>query len=264
MEDIERISPVLQGERGNKLATKLLHWTGIDQLSECYGRHEELSGPDFVDAFLKDLGISYAVEGMENLKCLETGPFVTISNHPYGGLDGLVLIDLFGHIRDDYKVMVNNFLTMAKTIKENFISVVPLTNDSKGVAQESLRGVRDALRHIGDGHSLGLFPAGAVSDYSIRQRQVLDREWQPSALKLIRKMKVPVVPVHFVDKNSTWFYALGFISWRIRTIRLPKEILNKAGKTIRVRIGEAINVEKQLECPEEQYGAMLRESVYNT
>lgn len=128
MEDIERISPIFQGERGHKLANKLLRWTGIDQLAERYARHEDLQGPDFVDAYLKDLDVNYEIGGLEHLKSLSEGPFITISNHPYGGLDGLVLIDLIGHFRSDFKVMANKFLSMVKTIKDSFISVVPLTD----------------------------------------------------------------------------------------------------------------------------------------
>ena len=142
MEDIERLSPVFKGERGRKRAEMTLRLTGIDQLAERYGRHEDLSGPDFVDAFLKDLNVNYEVGGLENLVTLAKGPFVTISNHPYGGMDGLILIDLVGHFREDYKVMANQFLNLVKTIKDNFISVIPNTKATESATKESIEGVR--------------------------------------------------------------------------------------------------------------------------
>lgn len=263
LEDIERLSPLFQGKFGHALARTAMRVTGIDQLSERYGRRENLSGPAFVSAFLEDLDVHYQVQGIEQLQSIVDGPFVTISNHPYGGLDGLILIDLFGHLRDDYKVMANKFLSMAKTISGNFISVIPKTNDSNGIAQESINGIKKAIGHTRDGSPLGLFPAGAVSDLSLREGCVRDREWQASAAGLIRHLKVPVVPVRFFDRNSNLFYFLGLISWKLRVLRLPREILNKQGQTVHLGIGPAISVEQQQRVPEADFAAMLRSAVYS-
>lgn len=263
LEDIERLSPLFQGKSGHALARTAMRVTGIDQLSERYGRRENLSGPAFVSAFLEDLDVHYQVQGIEQLQGIVDGPFVTISNHPYGGLDGLILIDLFGHLRDDYKVMANKFLSMAKTISGNFISVIPKTNDSNGIAQESINGIKKAIGHTRDGSPLGLFPAGAVSDLSLREGCVRDREWQASAAGLIRHLKVPVVPVRFFDRNSNLFYFLGLISWKLRVLRLPREILNKQGQTVHLGIGPAISVEQQQRVPEADFAAMLRSAVYS-
>ncbi len=262
MDEIEQLSPVFQGEKGNRLAGKLLHWTGIDRLAEIYARHEHLSGPEFIRAFLEDLGVAYSVSGAEHLDSLSDGPFITVSNHPLGALDGLVLMDFFGHFRDDYKMMANKFLSLVKTLKDDFISVVPATRDTQGISRDSLGGVRKAMAHVRDGHPLGVFPAGAVSDFKFGEMGVSDREWQESALRLIRRMKVPVVPVHVMDKNSSLFYFFGLINWKIRTLRLPKEVLNKAGKSLRLAVGKVISVEEQQDCPEALFGSMLRETVY--
>lgn len=262
MEDIERLSPVFKGERGRKRAEMTLRLTGIDQLAERYGRHEDLSGPDFVDAFLKDLNVNYEVGGLENLVTLAKGPFVTISNHPYGGMDGLILIDLVGHFREDYKVMANQFLNLVKTIKDNFISVIPNTKATESATKESIEGVRKSLKHVKEGHPLGLFPAGAVSNFT--GCSVRDREWQESAIRLIQKLKVPVLPVRFFDHNSNFFYFLGLINWRVRTLRLPKEVLNKQGKRVRIGIGPVISVEEQEKYDSsEALGKMLRNAVYD-
>lgn len=263
MEDIEGFSPVFKGKFGNKLARLAMRITGVDKLAERYGRHEDLCGHEFVHAFLKDLNLSLEVQGLEHLQSeLLNGPFVTISNHPYGGLDGLILIDLFGHLREDYKVMANKFLATVKTINGNFIGVVPKTNASNGISQESIDGVKKAIKHIKEGHPLGLFPSGAVSDFKFKDFCVRDREWLPSATGLIRRLKVPVVPVHFFNQNSNWFYFLGLINWKLRTLQLPREILNKEGETIRLGIGEIISVEEQMSVPEADFASMLRASVY--
>jgi len=263
IEDIEGISPIFKGKFGNSLARLMMRITGVDKLSERYGRHEDLSGQEFVSAFLKDLNLGYEVQGLEHLQPeILNGPFITISNHPYGGLDGLILIDLFGYLREDYKVMANKFLSMVKTLNDSFIGVVPKTNATNGISRESIDGVKKAIKHIKGGNPLGLFPSGAVSDFNFRYFCVRDREWQQSAADLIRHLKVPVVPVRFFDRNSIWFYFLGVVNWRLRTLRLPREILNKEGKTVRIGIGEVISVEEQMRVPEADFDAMLRSSVY--
>ena len=263
MEDMEDISPVFKGKFGNGLARLMMRITGVDKVSERYGRHEDLSGQEFASAFLKDLNLSYEVQGLEHLKPVAlNGPFITISNHPYGGIDALVLIDLFGYLREDYRLMVNKFLSKAKTLDDNFIYVVPKTKSTMGISQESIEGMRKTLEHINEGHPLGIFPSGAVSDFSFKDFCVRDREWQQSAAELIRYLKVPVVPVRFFDRNTNWFYFLGLIHWKLRTLRLPREILNKEGKTVRLGIGEVITVEEQMSVPEADYAAMLRSSVY--
>jgi len=262
MDDIEKISPVFKGDQGHKLASRLLRWTGIDQLARRYGRYEEESGPAFVESFLADLGVDYQVGGIGNLQQLVEGPFITVSNHPYGGLDGLILIDFMGHFRDDFKVMANQFLSVVKTLKDSFISVIPNTDDPARFTKTNIAGVRKAMTQVMEGHPLGLFPAGAVSDLHLNG--IFDREWQSSAIRLIQKMKVPVLPVRFFDRNSGFFYFLGLMNWKLRTLRLPKEVLNKSGKQVRLGIGPVITVEQQMECDSDiMLGKLLRDSVYD-
>lgn len=262
MQDIEKLSPVFKGRFGHALARFLLRLTGVDEIDERYTRREKFEGPDFTRAYIRDLDLDYEVEGLEHLETLKDKPFITVSNHPLGALDGVVLVDIFAHFREDYKVMANGFLSLVKTMRSNFISVVPSTDDTSDIAGDSLRGVREALLHVREGHPLGIFPSGAVSDYSLKDRCVRDREWQDAALRLIRKLQVPVVPVRFFDRNSRFFYFLGLISWKIRVLRLPREVLGKKGKTLRIGIGEPIGVELQRQCSRESFGQLLRDSVY--
>lgn len=263
MEEIEGLSPVFRGRCGHIFANMLVRLLGIDKLSEIYSHYEHLSGPDFIEHYLKHLDINYKVAGMENLASLKTQPFITVSNHPYGALDGLMIIDLIGHFREDYKVIVNGFLSLVKTMRCNFIGVKPDFKTAK-VNADSVNGIREALAHLKDGHPLGLFPSGAVSDLSLRERCIRDRQWQKSAIAMIKKAKVPVVPVRFFERNSDFYYGLGLINSNLRVLRLPREILNKGKKLIRVGVGEPISVERQAEFDTiESYGAFLRNSVYD-
>lgn len=253
-----------RGRLGNALGTGLMKMLSVDKVNALYDRHSSVVGPEFAREVLDDLGIGYEVIHKEILDTLPDGPFITISNHPYGSLDGVMLVDLFGHIRPDFKVMVNRFLGRIKALESNFICVTPNGSERSAPTKDSVQGIRDAIAHIRDGHPLGIFPSGAVSDLSIKDRCIRDRQWQEAVLRLIKKMNVPVVPVHFLDRNSNFYYSLGLIDWRIRLLRLPAEVFNKNGKKTRIAIGQIITPQQQEEIRDlEQFGLFLRNKVYN-
>ena len=212
----------------------------IDKVDALYDRNMEYKGPAFASAVLRDLGISYSVRNKEIFSSLPDGPFITVSNHPYGHIDGLILVDLFGHCRKDFKVMVNGVLGRIEPLKDSFICVTPVGNRPSAPTSDSVMGIREALGHVLNGHPLGLFPAGAVSDLSLKDGCIRDREWQEAVVRLIRKLKVPVLPVAFLDGNSTFYYSLGLIDWRVRLLRLPSEVFNKKGLVQKVALGNLV------------------------
>ena len=160
--------------------------------------------------------------------------------------------------------MVNEMLTWIPGLAPSFIAVNPLTNASKGVSDTSINGVKNAMRQLQAGGPLCLFPSGAVADLKPRQGWILsERDWQDAAVRLIRKARVPVVPVRFFDRNSRFYYALGLIDYRVRFVRLFHEAFNKRGSRPRVGIGAPISVEQQEQYPDLQaFKAFLRSSVY--
>ena len=129
LNELEYATPLFRGRTGNALCRGLMRMLSIDKINDLYDRCAGSRGPDFANTVLKDIGVGYEVLNPEVLSKLPEGPFVTISNHPYGHIDGIMLIDLFGHIRPDYKVLVNNFLSRIETLGENFIRVTPTGTD---------------------------------------------------------------------------------------------------------------------------------------
>ena len=82
-------------------------------------------------------------------------------------------------------------------------------------------------------------------------------------IRLIKKLNVPVVPVHFLDRNSDFYYSLGLLDWRIRLLRLPAEVFNKRGKVTRMALGEIILPEQLHEFDDiHMLSDFLRNKVY--
>lgn len=262
LEELKREYPLFSGRCGTALGRGLMRLLSIDRVNDLYDRHSSLRGPDFARAVLDDIGVEYEVINPGVLDTLPDGPFITISNHPYGSIDGVMLVDLFGHVRPDFKVMVNRLLSRVETLADNFICVTPTGNERTAPTTDSLRGIKEALIHVRDGHPLGIFPSGAVSDLSLEDRCIRDREWQEPVIRLIRKLNVPVVPVHFLDRNSDFYYMLGLLDWRVRLLRLPSEVFNKRGKRTRIALGRIITPERQQEFPDiDSFRDFLRKEV---
>lgn len=261
--DLEPLSFLFRGAKGQRFAEWMISFLAIDKVNRVYDNSGAWSGSEFTSRLLKDVGVSYVVGNPERLRDLPGGAFITVSNHPYGGLDGIMTIDMMARIRPDYKFIVNKILSLVKTLNGNFIPVVPTGNKKTGIKAASIRGIREAIGHLGAGHPLGFFPSGAVSDFTLRDMKVRDRRWQESMLHLIHSAKVPVLPIRFFDKNSAFFYFLGLINWRVRLLRLPSEVFNKRGSQQRIGIGELISVEEQSHCPDpSSLGDYLRKKVY--
>ena len=155
--ELEEMSPLFRGKGGNALANGLMNILKITAVNDLYDRHPEAFGADFATDILADIGVNLEVyfEGTKVnslTDIIPEGPFITISNHPCGHIDGIALIDLFGHIRLDYKVMVNEILARIKNMNCSFITVTPTGNSRSAATASSIGGVREALQHLKEGH----------------------------------------------------------------------------------------------------------------
>ena len=259
------ISPIFKGRMGKLLYNVALHFMGIHHVNRIHENVEKLGippGPDFAKGTLDEMGLDFLIGNPERLAFPE-GPFITISNHAYGHLDGICLVDVVGHVRPKVKVLVNEMLMYIYGLAPNFISVNP-TIEQRQVTGTSINGIKEALRQLREGEPLCIFPSGAVADLKPREGWILkEREWQDAAIRLIRKARVPVIPIRFLDHNSWFYYSLGLIDYRVRFARLFHEVANKAGQQHRIVIGETISVEQQNAVPDDDFKAFLRSSVYD-
>lgn len=246
-----------------KLVKSIFKFLKIDQVNAVHARWHATPGIPFSHALVeKEFKVRVRVDHEEILSRFPTGAFITVSNHPLGAFDGIVLLHEVGTFRQDYQVMVNMFLNNLSAMRPGFIAVDPSGSDDPEKKKMTLQGIREAIQHVRAGHPLGFFPAGAVSklkwDLHIR-----DRRWQPSIIKLISQLRVPVVPIYFHGHNSVFFNILGVINWRLRTLRLPAEVFRMRGRMIHLSVGEPITVEEQKACADvDALGTLLRERTY--
>lgn len=241
-EDIMEMVPRLKGHE--KLINHLLHWLKVDEVNAVHRRWYNTPGPDFVKHMVEDdFKLKLRVDGMNVLDDMADGRFITVSNHPFGALDGITLIYLVTRRFPKYKVMVNMILNKISAMRPNFIAVDALSTDDPEKRKVSVNGIREAMRQIRDGNPLGFFPAGAMSKVNIHGR-LEDREWQKSVVQLIGKAKVPVIPIFFHGSNSWWFNFLGRVCWPARSLRLPAEVFRKKGKELHISIGNPISVDE--------------------
>lgn len=170
------------------------------------------------------------------------GPTIVISNHPFGGMDGILLASLLTSVREDVKIFANYFLGAISELRPLFILVDPFGNSHS--AQRNRLAVTEALRWVKNGGMLMAFPAGEVSHFSWKNRKITDPEWSPLPSRLLRLAKASVLPVYFSGRNSNLFHTAGLLHPRLRTVLLPREMHKKTGADIRVKIGKVIHFQK--------------------
>jgi putative hemolysin len=248
------------GVLGTFLGWFLMRITKISSINSFYDKHKHLEGVAFLDAILQHYEIDFEIPAEDFRRLPKEGAYITISNHPLGGIDGVLLLKLMLESRPDFKIIANFLLHRIAPLVPYIMAVNPF-EDHKD-AKSSITGFKHALGHIKEGHPLGIFPAGEVSTYK-DGKLIVDRPWEESALKLIRKAEVPVVPIYFHAKNSKLFYRLSRINDIFRTAKLPSEITTQRNRSIKVRIGLPIPVEVQKEQANlEEFAELLRMKTY--
>lgn len=230
------------GFLGTFIGWLLMKVTRISSVNKLYNKHKHLSDTAFFDALLNDLQIQFDIPEEDLNRIPKEGAFVTISNHPLGGIDGILLLKLLVERRPDFKIIANFLLHRVAPMKPFIMPVNPFENRKE--AKSSVQGIKEALMHLKENKPLGVFPAGEVSTYK-EGKLIVDKPWEEGAIKLIKKANVPIIPIYFHAKNSPLFYGLSKISDTFRTAKLPSEVLSQKQRKIKVRIGKPISIKDQ-------------------
>jgi putative hemolysin len=211
----------------------------LKRLNSVYRRiHKEQATLGFIDETLETLRVAYEVSEADLASVPRSGPLLVVANHPFGGVEGLILGSILLGLRPDTRIMANYLLGRIPELREMLLCVDPF--NAKGAPARNLKPLREGLRWLRDGHCLAAFPAGSVSHLDLRRRKVVDPEWHHAIARIVQKSGANVLPVFFQGSNGVLFQLAGMMHAKLRTALLPHELLNKGNKTIRVRIGNVI------------------------
>src|SRR6185437_8953407 len=229
------------GERGipEWVRRALLAAPGISRLIRLRDDAKNFEDPfAFVDVALRELQVQLDLPSFEEERIPATGPVIITSNHPYGGLDGLMAMATIGRRRRDLKILVNPELAQLDAIGSLMIPVDPFGGPQSKRA--NVAGMRKAVRWLEDGGALMIFPAGEVSHLHLRTLSISDPPWSTTSARLIRMSGAPVVPMYFGGANSALFQLAGIVHPKLRTLLLPHELGNKLGARVPVRLGQPL------------------------
>lgn len=203
-----------------------------------------LDGGSFVDAVLDAMNVRVRAATEELERIPKSGPVVVVANHPFGGLEGLVLAKMLLAVRPDTRIMANFMLSRIAELRDLFVFVDPFGGSS--ATGSNIRPLKECLHVLRKGGLLGIFPAGAVAHPHLENGRLTmgDTAWSATVARLVRKTEATVVPIHFSGRNSRLFQVLGLIHPLMRTAMLPREFYNKRGRTVEARIGTPIRYDR--------------------
>jgi putative hemolysin len=227
----------LKGFFGTCVAGVVYGVMGLGKINRLFDGAADYQGREFADHLIENMDITIDVspEQLENIP--KEGGFVVVSNHPFGGIEGVMLYSVIAKVRPDFKLMANFILSHIPNLKEAFFAVNPFEKNPEW--KSSLGGIKGAINHIAEGHGLGVFPAGEVSRFHGHDYPE-DLPWNASIARIIKNAKVPVIPVFWDGRNSRLFYAVDRINSMLGTARLTRELANKQGKRFNLQIGKPI------------------------
>jgi putative hemolysin len=213
----------------------------VRPLQKVYSRVQS-GGPGILGRLLQEMRIEVRVTDQDMARIPLTGPALVVANHPFGILDGAVLGAILPRLRKDVKLLTNYLVSAVQELADLCIYLDPF--ERAAAHRVNVAGLRQAVAHLKRGGVLIMFPAGEVSHWQFRHGEVTDPEWNPTVARLVRMSRAPVVPVLFAGRNSLPYQLLGVVHPKLRTLQLPRELLNKAGKEIELRVGTPVPAEK--------------------
>jgi len=216
---------------------------GITDLNETYDRLVKKTSGNFFRRAIEAIGVDYEIDPEDIAKIPTDRPLVVVSNHPLGGLDGIVMGDVLLSVRPDAKIILNGLLANMPEIKENSICVNPF-GGNKATAQ-NVSAMKETIRLLKSGGCVGTFPSGTVSHIHARDFCISDPEWNTNIAQIARRTNADILPVYFEGRNSWLFYLAGLIHPRLRTALLIREMFYVARhKKVRMKVGGVISARK--------------------
>lgn len=243
-------------------AIQSMEWmTGKTTLLRLIRKFERQGVPEgqaFWPQALDVMGIRLETPTEQILRIPASGPLVVVANHPHGLVDGMVLAELIGRVREDYKILTRTLLTGVEEIKR-FMIPVPFQHASDARAQ-NLEMRKRAMDHLGLGGVVVLFPSGVVASSDSAFGPVVERNWSTFTAKMIQRSGASVLPIFFPGENSRWYQVANQISATLRQGLLIHEVVHALNKPQAPVVGHSISPEICREWSDDPRGfmAMLR------
>ena len=248
----------------NRLATALLgRVSGLSHLHRLYLQAPQAPLQDqaqFLQYVIELFDINLEFDRDSLARIPRSGPLVIVANHPFGAIEGILLAFILKQVRSDIKIMANYFLQRVPQLDDLFIGVDPFGGNNATAKNQNP--MREAVRWLADGHLLVVFPSGTVSHLDVRSKKVRDPEWMVSVARLIKLAKAPVLPVFFPGRNSLLFQLAGLVHPLLRTLLIPRELLNKQGQTIKLQLGNVLAHSRLQDKPDADLIKHLRMRTY--
>jgi putative hemolysin len=212
---------------------------GVPGLMDIYNGGVAQNTPEkFSDAILRHMDIQCEISEQDLARIPKNGKIVVIANHPFGGIEGIIMGAILQRVRPDVKIMANYVLSVVPEMRDLFLFVDPFGGPS--AARANLATMKSTISWVKDNQMLGVFPAGEVSHLKWGSRKIVDPPWSDTISKIIKKTESPVIPMFFDGSNRFIFQLAGLLHPRLRTILLPRELINKRGSAIKIRVGNVI------------------------
>ena len=251
-------------DRWTALAIKAIEWmTGKLTILRMVNRFEKINadfrGQKFWKGALDVMGIDLQTPPEQIANIPAEGPVIVVANHPHGMVDGMILAELIGRVRQDYRILTRSVLTGLDEAATSFMIPVPFPHDPE--AQRKMVEMRaKAMSHLANGGVVALFPSGVVMSSDTWFGPAIEREWNLFTAKMIRRSGARVVPIRFPGHNSRWYLIANRISPILRQGLLLHEIVRSCGKPNAPVIGPPVPDDKmkQLETDPRGFLAWLR------
>ncbi len=198
------------------------------------------TGQAFWRAALDTMGIPLLTPNEEVLNIPPEGPVVVVANHPHGLVDGMILADLIGRRRSDYKILTRALLTGIDEVAASYMISVPFPHEPDA-QRKSVEMRAKAMAHLKEGGVISVFPSGVVASSDTLFGPAVEREWNVFTAQMIRRSGAKVVPVFFPGANSRWYQIANRLSATLRQGLLLHEVVHSCNRPQRPIVGAPIS-----------------------
>ncbi len=238
----------------------------LDKILQLYLEAKKDTDPSdptfsFIEKMLHALSINYSInaEELNQIKKIP-GPILFVANHPFGAIDGLILLMLMRKINPRCKLIANSIFVRIEEMKDVILPVEIMQKSPN--KKLNLLYLKNILKELNENNTIGMFPAGEVAAYSSwKSKQATEKPWHPHLGKMALKTRATIIPIFFEGENSLLFQYIGLIFPKMQIALLAREIL-QAKKEVVFTIGEVIKFEDYHHLHSDEVSIFLQNKTY--